>query len=184
MRCLYNLKEIDIRITLPVRPTRMRNTPITSALLVVATIFSGFAVAGQGLFPVTDLQADARLARAQRVPIVLFFHSTSCPYCRQVEDLYLRPLAGENARSPRVILRAVEVDAPLAMKDFSGAPTDMRAFATRQGVGLVPSIRFLGPDGASLAPELLGYSSPDFYAGYLEDAISSATRELRAPGAR
>lgn len=161
------------------RPTLMHTTPIIAALLVVAAMFSGFAVAGQHLPPATDLQSDGRLAHAQRLPIVLFFHSTSCSYCRQVEDLYLRPLAGENARAPRVILRAVEIDVPAAMKDFAGATTDMRTFATRQGAGRVPSVRFLGPDGASLAPELLGYSSPDFYAGYLEDAIRSATQKLR-----
>jgi thiol-disulfide isomerase/thioredoxin len=162
----------------------MRRTPIITALLVICLALSGFAGASEGLPPATDLQADGRLARAQRLPIVLFFHSTSCPYCRQVEDLYLRPLVGENARSPRMILRAVEIDAPLAMKDFGGATTDMRTFASRQGVGLVPNIRFLGPDGAPLAPELLGYSSPDFYAGYLEDAIRSATQKLRAPVVR
>jgi len=162
----------------------MRKTPIIPALLVVAAIFPGFAAASEGLPPATDLQTDGRLAQAQRLPIVLFFHSASCPYCRQVEDLYLRPLAGENARTPRMVLREVEIDAPVPMKDFRGARTDMRAFASRQGVKLVPSIRFLGPDGTPLVPELLGYSSPDFYAGYLEDAIRSATRKLRAPGAR
>jgi len=163
------------------RPVRMRTIPIVTALLGVSALFSAFAAAGQGLAAATDLQADGGLARAQRLPVVLFFHSTSCPYCRQVEDLYLRPLAGDNARAPRVILRAVEIDAPAAMKDFAGARTDMRTFAARQGVGLVPNIRFLGPDGSPLAPELLGYSSPDFYAGYLEDAIASATRKLRNP---
>jgi len=98
-----------------------------------------------------------------------------------VEDLYLRPLADENDRAPRVILRSVEIDSPVKMKDFAGVRTDMRSFAARQGVTLVPDVRFLGPDGTPLAPELLGYSSPDFYAGYLENAIAGATGMLRAP---
>jgi thiol-disulfide isomerase/thioredoxin len=151
---------------------------ITAALGIAATVFAG-ATSAQSLTPASDMQADGELARAQRLPIVLFFHSTSCPYCREVEDLYLRPLASENARSPRVILRAVEIDEPDAMKDFDGSRTDMRAFAASHGVRLVPTVRFLGPNGAVLAPELLGYSSPDFYAGYLDDAISVATRNLR-----
>lgn len=165
-----------------VRP--MRTTSLITMLLGIAALCSGLAVAGPGLAPATDLQADGRLARTRHLPVVLFFHSAGCPYCRQVEDLYLRPLAGENARAPRVILRAVQIDSPVAMKDFAGVRTDMQTFAARQGVGLVPNVRFLGPDGAPLAPELLGYSSPDFYAGYLENAIASATRMLRAPVGR
>jgi thiol-disulfide isomerase/thioredoxin len=181
MGCLYNLMEIDIRIILPVPSHFMRTALAIAAFFCACLALTGFAVASERLPRATDLHADGGLAQAQRLPIVLFFHTTTCPYCRQVEDLYLRPLARENARFPRIILRAVDIDAPLEMKDFSGAVTDMRTFAIGQGVGLVPSIRFLGPDGAPLVPELLGYSSPDFYAGYLEDAIREATQKLRAP---
>jgi hypothetical protein len=162
----------------------MRRALIVTAFFSACLALTGLAGASEGLPRATDLHTDGGLAQAQRLPIVLFFHTTTCAYCRQVEDLYLRPLASENTRSPRIILRAVDIDAPLVMKDFGGTITDMRRFAIRQGVGLVPSIRFLGPDGASLAPELLGYSSPDFYAGYLEDAIRSATRKLGAPVVR
>jgi hypothetical protein len=125
-----------------------------------------------------NLQADGEHARAERLPIVLFFHSRACPFCREVEEFYLRPLLNDNLRRPRFILRAVEVDQAWMLRDFAGRATDMRAFARAQGVTLVPHLRFLGPDGAPLAPDLRGIASRDFYAGYLEDAIAGAGAKM------
>ena len=134
---------------------------------------------GENLPPAVDLQADGRAASAERLPVVLFFYTANCPFCREVEEQYLEPLMRENKTSPRLILRTVEIDKPRPLVDFSGQGTDMRAFAKQQGVTLVPHLRFLGPDGTPLAPDLLGLSSRDFYAGYLEDSIDSATGKLR-----
>src|SRR4030067_2406827 len=94
-----------------------------------------------------DLRADAQLVRAQRLPIVLFFHSTTCPFCREVEDLYLARLQKENERVPRFLLRTVEISQAQPLVTFDGARTDHRAFAKRQGGALVPHLRFLGPGG-------------------------------------
>ena len=129
-----------------------------------------------------DLRADGQLARAQRLPIVLFFYSTTCPFCREVEDLYLARLHKENESAPQFLLRTVEVSQTQSLMTFDGTRTDQRTFAKRQGVTLVPHLRFLGPDGESLAPDLVGVASRDFYGAYLEGSISSAGDKLRRAG--
>ena len=134
-----------------------------------------------GLPPARDLQADGEAARRARLPVGLFFRSVTCPYCRQVEELYLPSLLEENARTPRFLIRTVEIDSGQSLKDFQGEPTDMRGFARSQGVRLVPHLRFVGPDGQPLAPDLIGLNPPDFYYGYLSDSIQQAYDRLRRP---
>lgn len=128
-----------------------------------------------------DLHADAQVARAGRLPIVLFFYSRSCPFCREVEEMYLKPLQKENSQRPRFLLRRVEIDALRPLVSFTGSKTDFRQFAQEHKVTLVPHLRFVGPDGERLAPDLVGLSSRDFYGGYLDDSIAHARAKLRKP---
>jgi len=145
-------------------------------------LLSGCSEASDSLPAAVDLRADAQQARTRQLPIVLFFHSTSCPYCREVEDLYLAQLQRENARVPQFLLRTIEISQAQALVAFDGSRTDYRTFAKQQGVTLVPHLRFLGPDGAALAPDLVGLTSRDFYGGYLESSISNARAKLRRAG--
>jgi len=145
---------------------------------VLALFVSGCRDAGGALPAAVDLRADAQVARAQRLPIVLFFHSATCPFCREVEDLYLARLQKENETTPRFLLRTVEVSRTQPLVAFDGSRTDYRAFAKRHGVTLVPHLRFLGPEGEPLAPDLVGLASRDFYGAYLEGSIRSAGEKL------
>ncbi len=154
-------------------------------LFVALSLFlSGCSEAREALPVVADLRADGQLARVQRLPIVLYFHSTTCPYCREVEDIYLSPLQKENERTPRFLLRTVEISQTKTLVLFDGTRTDQRTFAKRHGVTLVPHLRFLGPDGEMLAPDLAGLTTRDFYGAYLEAAISTAGEKLHRRGAR
>lgn len=147
---------------------------LTSALLLGAAPVEDLPLA-------VDLRADARTARAERLPIVLFFYSRSCPFCREVETLYLKPLQKDNLKSRRFLLRRIETGEQQALIDFDGTKTDFRSFAQQQKVMLVPHLRFFGPDGERLAADLVGLASRDFYGGYLEDAIEEARAKLHKP---
>ena len=142
--------------------------------VVLTLLLSGCSDASDALPAAVDLRADGQLARAQRLPIVLFFHSETCAFCREVEDLYLTPLQKENENVPQFVLRTVEISQTQPLVAFDGSRTDYRAFAKQQGVTLVPHLRFLGPDGEVLAPDLVGLTSRDFYGGYLDSAIQEA----------
>lgn len=147
-------------------------------LILTSTLLLGAAPVDD-LPMAVDLRADARLARAERLPIVLFFYSHSCPFCREVEALYIKPLQKDNLKSRRFLLRRVEIGEQQALIDFNGTKTDFRSFARQQKVMLVPHLRFVGPDGERLAADLVGLGSHDFYGGYLEDAIEEARAKLR-----
>jgi len=142
--------------------------------VALALLLSGCSEASDTLPAAADLRADGQMARVQHLPIVLYFHSTTCPFCREVEELYLTPLQKENENAPRFVLRIIEISKTQPLVAFDGSRTDYRAFAKQQGVTLVPHLRFLGPDGEVLAPDLVGLTSRDFYSGYLDSAIQEA----------
>ncbi len=128
-----------------------------------------------------DLHADAAAARAQCAPIVVFFASDFCPYCHEVEQLYLEPL---QRREARVLIRKVHIDRALAVVDFGGARTAHRDFARQAGVGLTPYLRFYGPDGQELTTALRGFGSRDFFGALLESALEDSIARVcpNAPG--
>jgi thioredoxin-related protein len=161
--------------------TPMPRTLFRLTLTLLIAMLSGAATAREALPPASDLRADAAAAQHARLPIVLFFHSRTCPFCRQVEELYLPLALQDNGATPRFILRTVDIDVAQPMQGFDGRATDMRAFARAQGVRMVPHLRFVGPDGQPLAPDLIGLNPPDFYAGYLDDSIRQAFEKLRKP---
>jgi hypothetical protein len=152
-----------------------------SRVLLLAGLLFGSACsrAHEPLPAAQDLRADGVEARRTGLPIMLYFYSRTCPYCREVEEDYLRPLLAGNTDQPRFLLRSVETDAARPLTGFDGMATTMQAFSRRQGVTLVPHLRFVGPEGAPLAPDLVGLTLRDFYGGYLEDSINQAGAKMR-----
>lgn len=159
--------------------------PVSRRAVLALGVGAWFAAAVAETLPgAVNLQEDGRRAAAEQQPIVLFFRSQRCPFCREVEELYLEPRQRDAAAMPRIRLRVVDVDGAAPLVAFDGRRTDHAAFARAQQVSLVPHLRFVGPDGKALAPDLIGISSRDFYGGYLEDAIKTASDRFRSPQGR
>jgi thiol-disulfide isomerase/thioredoxin len=127
-----------------------------------------------------DLDKDARLSERQGRPILIFFYADSCPYCHEVRDLYIEPMQSDENYRERLIIRVVDVDGAQDLRDFGGARVAHADFAYQRGVSFTPVIRLYGPDGKELVPEVLGYTTPDFYGSYLEKAIDTAIEKLHS----
>lgn len=131
-----------------------------------------------GLPPARDLQRDGRVGGSTGRPILVFFMADSCSYCEEVRRLYLEPMYADPAYQHRLIFRTVNINDPGVMKDFRGRSTNQGRFADSQGVSFTPTIRFYDAHGSELVPQLRGYSSPDFYLAYLEDAVETSISRL------
>lgn len=143
---------------------------------------AGAAEAANGMRPLPDardFKADARAARAQRMPILVFYTAADCPYCAIVREDYLEPMFNGSEYRGKLLFRAVHIDSDEAVRDFQGRATSHAEFARSQGVRLTPHIKFYDADGRELVPGLLGLSTREFFAGYLEQAIADATAKLR-----
>ena len=153
-----------------------------SAWVISAMLVFGAAHAGSmtgNLLTAGDLTRDARISKQDKKPILVFFTSESCPYCEIVRDLYLQPMQADKAYDNKVIIREVSIEGIGDMKNFQGERMDHETFADQEGATLTPVIRIYSPTGQLLTPELIGYSSPDFYLGFLEDSIEDARNKLR-----
>lgn len=154
------------------------------ALTCLAAGWIGAGPAAAGLVAAGDLEADAELARERAVPVLVMFWAEGCPYCEIVMEDYLAPLAADPASAAKVIIRLVDVDGGHPLVDFAGNETDHEAFAAEQGVSFTPVIKFFGPGGRELAPELAGFTNEHFYGYYLDSRIQESGQRLRAVAAR
>lgn len=145
---------------------------------------AGSAAAGSQLPLARDLAADAADASGRGAAILVFYMSDSCPYCERVEELYLEPMLTRRPYGDRLLIRAVRADRATPLRDFAGNSTDHGAFARRAGAYVTPLVQLYGPDGTALAEPLLGYTSPDFYAGQLEGRIEQAIARVPQRAAR
>lgn len=148
-----------------------------STLFVFGVCFN--ATAADSVLPdAKDLTRDARLSVKEEKPILVFFSSESCPYCEIVRDLYLQPMLEDKENPSKVIIREVSTDGIDYMKDFAGTKMDQQSFADQEGATFTPVVRLYGSTGELLTPELVGFSSPDFYLGFLEGSIENARKNM------
>jgi hypothetical protein len=142
-----------------------------TGLCLAAWLAAGLAHAAAGLPEAADLAADGREAVRLGAPVLVFYSEDGCPYCRTVADLYLEPMLARGEFAGKLLLRVVHTRRRTAMRDFAGRATNHAAFAADQGVNFTPAIRLYDAHGRDLVEPLVGYTTPDFYAGYLESAI-------------
>jgi thioredoxin-related protein len=139
----------------------------------------GAAGAAAGLVQARDFQADARLAAQRRVPIMVLFSSAGCPYCERTKSEYLVPMHQDPAYRSRVIFREVSIDSAAPLTGFDGAPTTGSAFAAAHKVFMVPTVMVFDTAGKPTGEAIVGLLIPDFYFGYLENAIDEGGRKVR-----
>jgi thioredoxin-related protein len=156
-----------------------------TGLLLAALLAALGARAASGLVDAVDLAADGREAGRLGAPVLVFYAADGCSYCRTVEDLYLEPMQTRDPYAGKLVIRVVHTRRRTEMHDFAGRATSHAAFAAEQGVNFTPAIRLYDAQGRELVPPLVGYTTPDFYAGYLESAIerSQAILARRAASA-
>ena len=129
----------------------------------------------------TDLQADGRLSRQRKAPIVVLFSLPGCPYCEIVRRSHLAPILTDPKQSRRVIVRQVDIDADEAVVGFSGERTTHARIARAHDVRSAPVVAFWDGEGRPIAEPLRGMLLPDFYSAYLESAVQAARTRLGAP---
>ena len=151
-------------------------------LLVAGALFApmpgGAMVSG---FQTEDLQADARRARAQGVPILLLFSADYCTYCDRLMEEFLEPMRRSGEYDDRVLIREVKIDDYGSMTDFDGARVNPEDLAYRYDISVVPTLLLLDTDGRELTKRIVGLGTVEFFGLYLDDAISRSVAKLKNP---
>lgn len=168
---------------------------ITYNLLIILNIFKiwgclivtcaalGSAAVHAELPPANDLARSAAEARARKIPLLVAFMQESCPYCAVARDDYLIPLLSDSKWKDRVLIREIDVDRSIPMRNFSGESLTHREFAKQHGVRRVPTLIVFDADGKPAAPPISGLLADEFYRLYIEQAIEAGLHKMR-PGGR
>ena len=126
-----------------------------------------------------DLKADAVEARKLGVPILLFYSLKGCPYCEVIRASHLLPMQGGTPQ--RVLIRQINLQESMPLKDFAGRTTTHREYSQGQRINFAPVVTLVDGEGRALVEPLKGAMLPDFYGAHLDDAISQATSKLKLP---
>jgi thioredoxin-related protein len=130
------------------------------------------------LLEARDLSADARIAAARRIPVVVLYTREDCSWCEKVRREHLGPMSRDPAT--QALIREVYIDRVSPLIDFHGRRTTSADFAREMKARLSPTVMFHAPDGKALAEPMVGFLLADFYAGYLDRAIEDSLTKLRA----
>jgi thioredoxin-related protein len=159
---------------------KRRRTLSTIALLFASSFAHAAKPRETALTLATDLRADGVRTKAQGIPILVLFSLPGCPHCETVRRSHL--LAMQREAPPRAIVRQIDVQSSLPIIGFDGVATTHAAFAKVAQITRTPVVSFYAHNGEKLGDGLVGALLPDFYAGYLENALNDATERLRSGG--
>lgn len=159
------------------KSTAIRHSLLT--LLLFAAVSTVVVAAEVSVPEVEDFAAEGRQADKKRLPILLMFAADYCAYCEQLEEDFLKPMLRSGDYGDKVLIRKLHIDGHGSIRDFDGATISPAEIGERYGVSVTPTVAFIDGDGVELAPKRVGLTTPDFYGGYLDDAINQALNILR-----
>ena len=152
-----------------------------AGLALAALLMLGAAPArSTDLPPAANLRAEAEQARRQGGPLIVIYSRRDCKYCETVKRDYLQPLTANPRYRQQVLVRQINQDSAAPLTDFRGQPSSHARLAADEKIKLVPVVAFYGPNGRRLAEPIVGARLPDFYQGYLEEAIEQSIGILQA----
>ena len=156
-----------------------RYAVLWAIILACSWSLAGAALAAGALPKARDFKADATEAAKRQIPILVLFTSPGCHFCEQVKRDYLGPMQKDPAWRKKVIIRELEVgsDRPLVL--FDGTRSTEGAFAAEKKVFMVPTIKVFDTRGQEATEPIVGLLIPDYYFGYIQNAIEEGTRKVR-----
>ena len=151
-----------------------------SAIGIALGLLAASVMAATDLPAAQDLRADAEKAARAGGPLIVIYSRKDCKYCETVKRDYLKPLAANPRYRDKVVVRQINQDSDAQLVDFRGEATTHARFAGSEKIKLVPVVAFYGPQGKQLAEPIVGARLPDFYPGYLEDAVEKSSLAIKA----
>jgi hypothetical protein len=79
----------------------------------------------------------------------------------------------------KVIIRELEVGSNRPLALFDGTKSTEGAFAAENKVFMVPTVKVFDTRGQEAAEPIVGLLIPDYYFGYIQNAIEEGTRKVR-----
>ena len=129
---------------------------------------------------VSDWQQLSIKALEQNLPIVMLVETSNCHFCRTVKKDFLNPLSNSKRYKDKVIFSRISLDPGQTVIGLDGNITDTHSFCAKYKALFTPTIVFMDGHGEQLAKNIVGISSNDYFAYYLEKEIEKSIEALQA----
>lgn len=150
-----------------------------AAILACLGLTAARAVERGKLPLAADLSQEAKIAREQRIPILVLFSSPGCVYCNRVRSEVLIPTTLNADYDNKVIMREVEVGSHAKLIDFDGKRITQAQFAAAHKVSFTPTVKLFDARGREVANPIVGLVTLDYYGGMLDQNIEQAIARIR-----
>ena len=127
---------------------------------------------------VDDLAALGRTARSRRLPIVLLVSRSDCSYCMVLKDEVLNPMMKSREYDDQALIGELMLDAVEPLRWFDGESGIRDELASRFEADVTPTLLFLAPDGAEVAPRIRGINTVELFGFYVDRAIGTARARM------
>ena len=127
---------------------------------------------------VDDLAVLGRTAGRRRLPIVLLVSRSDCSYCMVIKDEVLNPMMKSREYDDQALIGELMLDAVEPLRWFDGEQGIRDELASRFEADVTPTLLFLGPDGAELAPRIRGINTVELFGFYVDRAIGTARTRM------
>jgi thioredoxin-related protein len=153
-------------------------------LALLLALWALAAAASPRVTVTSDLHADAKLAAARQLPIMLVFTASDCSYCDVLEHEILRPMLISGDYDDKVIIRKIVIDEQPSIRDFRGRSIAADKLAQRYGVYVTPTMLFLDSHGRELSERIVGINTVEMFGGRVDAAIAKSRQVLHARSGR
>ena len=131
--------------------------------------------ASERLLPTTtDLRASLAQALARGEPLIVLATLHGCPFCKVARENYLvsELKAGRAVTQIHFLSRD-------PVRDWQGGEITHGQLVKQLQIEAAPTLLFYGPAAKEVAPRLVGGSTSDFYAAYLDERVAQARAAVR-----
>lgn len=156
-----------------------RQVPTRWILACLAALFLAAPACAQ-MTAARNFAADARLAAARKIPLLVLFSEAGCAWCERARQEFLLPMQRNPEYRAKVMMREVGADDSATLVDFAGNATTQAHFARAHRISMTPTVLLFGPRGEALGEPLVGFGSADYYGYFLDQRIDAALAQLRA----
>ncbi len=162
--------------------TRLFHLVLAAVTLLVTAIapLSVAADSERSIAEVTDFATLGAQLREKNLPLLLMFSAQHCGFCVRLESDFLIPMQISGDYTDRTLIRKLDISNYTKVRDFDGIELTPAEFASRYKVSVTPTVVFLDAHGNQIAPKRVGLTTPDFYAGYLDESIASVLKLLKS----
>lgn len=131
--------------------------------------------ASERLLPTTtDLRASLAQALARGEPLIVLATLHGCPFCKVARENYLV----SELKAGRAVTQ-IQFLSRDPVRDWQGNETTHGQLVKQLQIEAAPTLLFYGPAAKEVAPRLVGGSTSDFYAAYLDERVAQARAAVR-----